>query len=51
MDILRVVHLVYLPEWEGGWVTVKEWRDLLSKGEKQHICQISALSSGWCRSA
>ena len=30
MDILRVVHLVYLPEWVGGWVTDKEWQDLLT---------------------
>ena len=30
MDILRVVCLVYLPEWVGRWVTVKEWQDLLT---------------------
>ena len=47
MDILQVVHLAYLPEQEGGWATVKEWRDLLSEGEKQRVCRISALSSGW----
>ncbi|KAF8122549.1 ABC transporter transmembrane region 2-domain-containing protein [Boletus edulis] len=35
--ILEAAHLGYLVEREGGWGTVKEWRDVLSGGEKQRM--------------
>ncbi|EPS97476.1 hypothetical protein FOMPIDRAFT_1128638 [Fomitopsis schrenkii] len=37
MDILAAVNLAYLPAREGGWATRKEWRDVLSGGEKQRM--------------
>jgi len=39
LDILEAVYLGYLPEREGGWGTRKEWRDVLSGGEKQRVSQ------------
>ncbi|CAH0037834.1 unnamed protein product [Clonostachys rhizophaga] len=40
MDLRRVLdesRLGYLPEREGGWDTRKEWKDVLSGGEKQRM--------------
>ncbi|QIW97631.1 hypothetical protein AMS68_003149 [Peltaster fructicola] len=36
-EILAKAKLGYLPEREGGWDTRKEWKDVLSGGEKQRM--------------
>lgn len=40
MEILEAAHLEYLPAREGGWFIRKEWRDVLSGGEKQRVSQL-----------
>jgi len=44
MEILTAAHLAYLPAREGGWSTRKEWRDVLSGGEKQRVRYLSVIS-------
>ncbi|KAL9027349.1 MAG: hypothetical protein Q9196_004111 [Gyalolechia fulgens] len=36
-SVLEAVRLGYLPDREGGWDTCKEWKDVLSGGEKQRM--------------
>lgn len=37
LKVLEAARLGYLPDREGGWDTRKEWKDVLSGGEKQRM--------------
>jgi ATP-binding cassette subfamily D (ALD) long-chain fatty acid import protein len=45
-QVLNQARLGYLPEREGGWDTRKEWKDVLSGGEKQRMAIARLLYHG-----
>jgi ATP-binding cassette subfamily D (ALD) long-chain fatty acid import protein len=45
-SLLYAASLGYLVDREGGWDTVKEWRDVLSGGEKQRVSRTSPFGVG-----
>jgi ATP-binding cassette subfamily D (ALD) long-chain fatty acid import protein len=45
-SLLYAASLGYLVDREGGWDTVKEWRDVLSGGEKQRVGRTSPFGVG-----
>lgn len=44
LEVLKYVHLSYLPNREGGLDTRKEWKDVLSGGEKQRVRRLELSS-------
>lgn len=45
MQILKDVHLAYLPSREGSFDTRKNWKDVLSGGEKQRVSAYTCVVS------
>ncbi|MCJ1323297.1 hypothetical protein MMC15_008653 [Xylographa vitiligo] len=45
-QVLEEVHLGYLPDREGGWNCRKEWKNVLSGGEKQRMAMARLMYHG-----